>query len=321
MTEPKQYTDDLRKVRSLLIVTSLQRRRDLKARRIIEEFSQPLVWEPLADKMIDSGVWKYVVEERKYDPKLVFCHPELLLHNPTVSLYYRGLCCLSLKAANDYVKGVKSIEENGRSLTPKKALQIACIYNTFICSIINNTTEWTLENGYRNIIATMGITLDGVMRNKIGDIAEDRIRTLVLEWLVEHKLITDPRVTQSQFSEKPPKECLLVNDVIMCFGSEPDIAFSRTGDFLAIVEIKGGIDPAGALERYGAATKSFLHATRMSPRCRNFYLAAAFTTELERRIGDDRLVERTFDVIEILEDENVREQFFLELFHHTLRII
>jgi hypothetical protein len=29
---------------------------------------------------------------------------------------------------------------------------------------------------------------------------------------------------------------------------------------LAVVEIKGGIDPAGALERYVAATKSFQHA-------------------------------------------------------------
>ena len=41
---------------------------------------------------------------------------------------------------------------------------------------------------------------------------------------------------------------------------------------MAVIEVKGGTDSAGALERYGAAKKSFEHAIEVSPRCKNFYI-------------------------------------------------
>jgi hypothetical protein len=107
----------------------------------------------------------------------------------------------------------------------------------------------------------------------------------------------------------------------MRFGSEPDISFLRGDDLLAVVEIKGGIDPAGALERYGAATKSFQHAIMRSPRCKNFYIGAIYTPELEKRIKDDRLVEKALNLIEILDKPVARDQFLRELFHHTLRLV
>src|SRR5437773_11793068 len=106
----------------------------------------------------------------------------------------------------------------------------------------------------------------------------------------------------------------------MRFSSEPDIAFEQRGIVKATGEIKGGIDPAGALERYGAAKKSFEHAVQRSSRCRNFYLGGVFTPELQRRIDADRLVEKTYNIIALLNDETVRAEFFNELFHHTLRM-
>ena len=40
--------------------------------------------------------------------------------------------------------------------------------------------------------------------------------------------------------------------------SEPDIPLINTdGSTIAVIEIKGGTDPAGALEQYGATKKSF----------------------------------------------------------------
>jgi len=44
------------------------------------------------------------------------------------------------------------------------------------------------------------------------------------------------------------------------------------------------------------------------------------TPELAKRISDDRLVEKTFSIIEILHDAEARERFFREVFHHALRI-
>ena len=44
------------------------------------------------------------------------------------------------------------------------------------------------------------------------------------------------------------------------------------------------------------------------------YLGAVLTPELERRISTDRLVEKTFNIIEILDDTEKRQHFFNELF-------
>ena len=322
MAKSKSYTDELRLLRSLLIVTSLQKRQDLKAAQEIQKFRGSLEWKPLSNLMIDVEVWKYAVEERGFDPSLVFCHPEILLKAPSTSLYYRGLCGLSLKIAKSYFGAIENLESGHRNarIDTKKAMKMATTYNTFICSIIKNSTEWTLENGYRTIIATIGITLDGQMRNKIGDIAEERIKTLVLEWLIENNLVKEPKMTKEAIYQRLPKSCELIKGYAMRFGSEPDVSFFQKEELLAVIEIKGGTDAAGALERYGAATKSFQHSIESSKRCRNFYLAAVFTPELERRINDDRLVEKAFDIIEILDSPDVRDDFFNEIFHHALRL-
>lgn len=317
------YSDNLRKVKSLLIATSLQKREDIKASKFIEEFSDDLEWQPLANLMIDADVWNYVTTTRNYNPKLVFCHPKILMAHPITSLYYRCLCGLSIKSAEAYFGAIKNLERGNTKIKLKsdKAVQMARTYNFFICSIIKGSTDWSLENGKRTIIATMGISLDGVMRNKVGEIAEDRIRGLILEWAVNKDLIVS--VLSENYMEDIPTTCELKDGIIMKFSSEPDISFfkgSSPEDLIAIVEIKGGIDPAGALERYGAATKSFQHALNSSSRCKNFFLSAVFTPELERRIQNDRYVEKYFDIIEILENYEVRNIFFEELFHYTLRI-
>jgi hypothetical protein len=323
MAKPHTYTDELRRVKSLLIVTSLQKRPDQQAMRLVKGYGPKLNWKPLAGLLIEQRAWEYVIAAKRYDPKLVFCHPDILLHNPATSIYYRGLCGLSLKAVRDYFGAVDSLEAgNPRArLDRRKAVRMARTYNAFVCSIINNSTDWTLDNGYRTIVATLGITLDGVMRNKVGSIAEERIRTMVLDWLHEHKLVVKPILIGDQIYAPHTNTFSLRGGVIMQFGSEPDISFTRDKNLLAVIEIKGGIDPAGALERYGAATKSFQHAITTSVRCKNFYVGAVFTPELRSRIEADRLVEKTFNVIEILHDRRARDKFFKEVFHHTLRIV
>lgn len=321
------YTDSLRKVKSLLIVTSLQKKTDIEIFEQLNQLQIDLRWQPLSNLMIDDEIWEYISDQKKYDPKLVFCHPDILKILPLSSLYYRGLSALSIKAAKDYFGAIEKIESGSPrvKISDDKALKMARVYNTFICSIIKGSTDWTLENGKRTIIATLGITLDGVMRNKIGAIAEERIRTLVVEWLMDKGLIINPISEINSGVSEIKKVYQLVNDMTMKFSSEPDISFIKNPDkgneLVAVVEIKGGIDPAGALERYGAATKSFQSALRENQKCRNFFLSAVYTTELENRIATDRLVEKYYDVIKILEEPDIREEFFNELFHYSLRII
>jgi hypothetical protein len=316
-----EYTDALRRIKSQLLVSTLQRKKDQLAFRAVKSMRKHLKWEERSDLMIDDDVWKYVVNDLRCDPKLVFCHPHALMENPLTSFYYRGLAGLSIKAAKDYFGAVENLESGSTrtKLGIGKAKIMAQTYNTFICSIIKNSTDWTLENGKRTIIATLGITLDGVMRNKVGEIAEDRTKQLLVEWLADKSLITKPRVSKN--SIQITNEYSLVRGVTMRFGSEPDVSFASGDTLLAVLEIKGGIDPAGALERYGAARKSFEHAMRVSPKCKNFYLGGVFTAELDRRMNNDRLVEKSFNIIDILQQSKSREEFFLELFHHTLRLV
>ena len=74
----------------------------------------------------------------------------------------------------------------------------------------------------------------------------------------------------------------------MRYGSEPDIEFSRVvneeSEVVATIEIKGGKDPAGALERLGAIQKSF-EAT--PPNCVNILIAGVVTPEMRRALDQD----------------------------------
>jgi hypothetical protein len=309
-------------IKSLKIVAALQERNDTKAWHALNSYSDKLEWKPLNELRISPEVWDYVVKERKYDPRIVFCHPDILQYDPITSLYYRGLCGLSIKAVKDYVGGVESLER-GRSrgrLSREKAVLMAQAYNTFICSMISGSDEWTHEDGLRTIIATLGISIDGSMRNRIGEIAEERIYALIIDFLEQQGLTEEPIPLPPRRSTRRFLGYRLAKDILMKFSSEPDISFYRNDICEVVIEIKGGIDPAGALERYGAAKKSFEHAVSTSPKCLNFYVAGVITHELARRIDDDRLVSKAFDLVRILEEQDERNNFLKEIFRYALRL-
>ena len=107
----------------------------------------------------------------------------------------------------------------------------------------------------------------------------------------------------------------LQGGVTMRFGSEPDIGFERDGSWALIIEIKGGKDPAGALERLGAIKKTFDEAPND---CRNFLVVGVVTTTMRERLGEMRM-EGYFEIDE-LRDAGAWEEFMNEIFHHSLRI-
>ena len=173
---------------------------------------------------------------------------------------------------------------------------------------------WTLQNGYRNILATIGITQDGVLRNLVGQEGEVAVKERIAEWLAANNAIATTVDGSTTFIGA-------AEEVRMVYGSEPDIKFeSRTGgdwQIIATVEIKSGTDPAGALERLGAIQKSF---EQTPPRSLNFAVLGVVTPEMRRRL-DGMNVARDFLLYQILNDDKAWDDFIRELFHHTLRII
>ena len=299
MVEPEVRLEEARQ-RALIISERIRVRSDLAARRAIEEFVEPLEYvAELENLAIAPDAWQHI-QNAGIAPKMVFAHPELLRTHPETSLHYRVLATLSQKRVQDMATQIKSWEDGTyrRPPTLERCRQVARVYNAVISVIITGTDGWTLENGYRNVLATIGITEDGSLRNIVGQAGEEAVKGRISEWLAANAEI-DARVDGAI--------TWLGNDgnLRMVYSSEPDISFERrTGidewQIEATIEVKSGTDPAGALERLGAIQKSF---SETPARSRNFAVLGVVTPEMRRRL-DEMNVARDFSLYHILNDSN-----------------
>ena len=303
--------------RALIISERIRERSDLTARRTIQEFAPLSDYETrLEDLAIAPEAWEHIIGA-DIDPKLVFAHPDILRAHPETSLHYRGIATLSLKRVQAMATQVQSWEKGTyrRPPTLERCQNVARVYNAVISVIITGTDGWTLENGYRNVLATIGITEDGSLRNIVGQEGEEAVKGRISEWLKANAEI-DTRVDGAI--------TWLGNggDLRMIYGSEPDISFESWAEndewqIVATIEVKSGTDPAGALERLGAIQKSFAETPARS---RNFAVLGVVTPEMRRRLNEMN-VARDFSLYHILNDNDSWDDFAREIFHHTLRIV
>ena len=295
--------------RSLLFSKIIREREDMNQSVNLRQYAGKFDYKPIEDLMISASAWEHL-KEIGVSPELVFAHPRILQSHPKTSMHYRGIALLSRKRVQQAATSVTKWED-GTHNTPipeRVALAVSRFYNTIISSIIEDSTDWSLENGYRNILATMGITLDGMFRNKIGDVAENLIKTKLIAWLLKHQLTPDDEPQDGVYR--------LPNQTFMRHGSEPDISFTRGENLIATIEVKGGTDPGGALERLGAMTKSF---EETPPSCVNFLVAGVVTPEMQIRLDSIGVV-KVFLLDEITNDEHKWEEFMKEVFHYALRL-
>ena len=323
----QDYRRFTRELRSQDLTRALQRRLDVRARQVVADLADRFQFAgSIEGYLISQSAWEHVCSLR-LNPVQVFCHLDMLVEEPFISLYYRGISGLSLKEVQEQARAVSAWEREPETrmrkprVSAEAARQVAGLYNSFISSIIENASDWTLENGYRNIIASMGISFDGSIRNKMGELPERRLRRLLLQYVVEAELLVSPEY--STVLDLPDNRTsgryVLADGIVMVFSSEPDVAFLRNDSLEATIEIKGGIDPAGALERLGAAEKSAQAAIEVNPRCKNFLVAGVITAEMRRRLDQSRLFEKDFQLVELLSDETLQAEFLAEIFSYTLR--
>ena len=297
----------------MVIAERIRQRTDITLRQMIVHINDAWSFSPLDKLAISQGAWDHVTSSG-IDPKLVFAHPALLRKCPRASEYYRGIALLPRKRVTEIAGSVDSWESGTRStsVSEEQSIRVAILYNTVISSIIEGSTGWTIENGYRNIIANMGIGLDGTVRNLIGQDAEQLVKSRIKNWLSKEQLIIHRNVEETQFD--------LPNGYSMHYGSEPDIEFLQTVDgrqvTTATIEIKGGKDAAGALERLGAIQKSF-EAT--PPNCINILVAGIVTKEMADRLNRMGIGKR-FLLDDVIQDGEPWVEFLNEVFHYTVRI-
>ena len=109
---------------------------------------------------------------------------------------------------------------------------------------------------------------------------------------------------------------MLSNHTSILFSSEPDVSLlNNQGTTVGVIEVKGGADPAGALERYGAAKKSFEESLRSNSSVKTILVASCITTEVITRIQNDLTISTYFNLTEILSEDSTRyDQFVQEVF-------
>ena len=297
--------------RSTFLAQLLSNREDTELRRQIESFAGETRFENLETVGIAPAAWEKI-ERIQIPPRLVFAHPVILQALPQTSLYYRGISLLSRKLVSKHAVSVDTWENNPKNarVTEDRALRIARLYNVCISAIILGNTDWTMDDGWRNIIATIGISADGTLRNRTGQKAEKDVRDRLVAWIREHNLVVETDNDDDAVWQ-------LIDGVTMRFGNEPDIGFRRNGDYVVTIEVKGGRDPAGALERLGAVQKSFAETP---VQCKNFLVAGVITQEMGNRLNALN-IEKSFLLDPLLDDNTKWEEFMMEIFHHALRIL
>ncbi len=268
------------------------------AERIESIQGEELTWE-LDHLGISEIAWNKVIH-RGIKPIIVFAHPGILQSIPRSVGYYRMLAMVSQKSMNNLQLNVKRFEEGLAQPDEDRAWAIAHRLNQIISALIQSDNDITPRefDMWRGMAA--GAQADGSWRNLKGKKAEIVIKGALLRRLREKALI----------HSEAADEVIMADGRIIIFADEPDIAIYDQGKIQVAIEVKGGIDTAGILERVGAAIKSLNRAKEENPRSITILLVQGISMT-ERALADltinQKAVNHWFSIEQFLEDETHRE--------------
>jgi XcyI restriction endonuclease len=170
-------------------------------------------------------------------------------------------------------------------------------------------------------MASAGAQIQGSWANKIGSEAEAVVKRMLITECYERDMIdsfvslkgkTITNLKPNEMVEQLPsiRGARLRNQTSIIFSSEPDLSLiGPDARLVGVIEIKGGKDANGALERFGAAKKSFDEAMKQNAKVKRVFVASCITPEVEQRIKHDKTFQHTFNLTRILRDERDRATF------------
>lgn len=258
-----------------------------------------------ADLGITPRAWEKVIH-RGIKPIRIFAHPEVLKENPKRVSYYRMLSMVSQKSMNNVGLNVIGYELNGNCLDSTSALNLSKHFNKIICILIeiDNEIDEREFDLWRAMAA--GTQAQGSWQNIKGSRAE-----ILIKGAIEKRLTESNQILEDGFKGRS-KVSNLRDGRILRMGSEPDIAFYEDGVIKIALEIKGGIDTAGALERFGAALKSLRRAKQENPEAITILLIheASITATANGEIEGSSDIDYQFTIDDIIRSGEKMEQFF-----------
>jgi len=258
-----------------------------------------LNWE-LEHLSITEFAWNKVIHQG-IKPVIIFAHPEILQSVVRSVGYYRTLAMVSQKSMSNLRLPVNRFEEGRAFPDDRRAWEIAQRLNQIISTLIEkdedlNPRDFDLWRGM-----AAGAQADGSWRNLKGKKAEIAVKGTILRKLRESQTV----ITDNQIILKDGRK--------LVFAEEPDIAIYQNDIIQIAIEVKGGIDTAGILERVGAAIKSLHRARDENPNSVTILLVQG--TSMSQRAIDDLAINQEsvnywFTVEDFIEDETKREQVF-----------
>lgn len=253
---------------------------------------------------ISEQAWNKVIH-RGIKPVVVFAHPFVLQTVQGSAGYYRMLAMVSQKSMKRVGISLDSYEVGKPVPNEEMAITIAQHLNRIVSVLVEvdeaiDAREFDLWRGM-----AAGSQAQGSWQNNKGASAEVAIREIILRRLQEREIISGEEASTTKID--------LGGGRMLVFADEPDIAIYQNDMPQVAVEVKGGIDPAGVLERIGAALKSLQRTRQENPNSVTV-LILQDVSMTERAKEDLNLSTGTvtylFSAKGILEDEEQREQLF-----------
>ena len=298
------------------------------------EFSYESMWlfiTQLPIRWIDDDRKRIGVSQKAWEkvallgihPYLIFIKPEHIQEHPFLLTYYRSICCLSQKGMGAFgLPNPKLYEERQKKLSSKVAIRYSEGLNKYMSRLIEDDIIHDENQLQTAFYTSVGAQIDGSWRNVIGGNAEKKMIAFLLHFYHKNDQIAfyiDKKGNYDTCSEPPApflfwgkdktyKGFALKTGNRIIFGSEPDVSFFNCERKLQMVfEIKGGKDKAGALERYGAAKKSFQEAKRESENCQTFLFMDSITDEVKKRMEKDDDFTNSFPLNNIQQEEALHQ--------------
>jgi hypothetical protein len=308
-------------------VRSLFFHRDIKGRNY-EEFLRKIgslklneyEWSGVQQIGISKKAWTRSTKN-EINPIFLFCHPDVIVNDASLVAYYRGIAGIPLKAIRKIAFDTIKFESGEKIIKPEKALELSRVINEFISKILEEDEDYSLKDATIMYYATVGAFLEGSWRNNKGKVIADEVKRMIYEYFLSEKLMKSVVLSKGKETKsikdipiEEIKGMVLTNDSKVEFGSEPDIGLiDKRGILTGMVEVKGGLDQAGALERYGAAKKTFDEVLNRNPRAYTIYLASCITPTVRKRIEADRAVRKIFNLTNVFFVEEEKEKFLKEI--------
>lgn len=258
---------------------------------------------------ISSKAWDKVIHNG-IKPIIVFTHPDVLTAIEKSTSYYRMLAMVSQKSMGQIGLRTTRFEQTTSVPDPKTAVLIAQHLNLIISNLIEtehrvNRREFDMWRGM-----AAGSQAQGSWQNAKGNRAENAIRSDLILKLRQSSLIDDDIFIDTN---RRVIELVLHDGRLLRMGDEPDFAIYANDKIEIAVEIKGGIDIAGVLERVGAAIKSLRRAKEENPEATTILImqAVSMSQQAERDILSNKdSINYWFTIEDILEDSSLKSRYY-----------